>query len=127
MEITAATIRAYTFDIKEPATHQLIDDLDQNGYDKVLIDGQWLTMQEAHDLLPPEAPTRFAEVFDKAARVARYLPSNYMVLIAHTNRESVIIGGQDEAGWTLDGYVLPRLASGNIRAREMFKGTRDAD
>jgi hypothetical protein len=45
-----------------------------------------------------------------AGVVARYLPSNYVVL--ETTEDGVLISGQDNAGWTLDGYVLPRLASG---------------
>ena len=42
-----------------------------------------------------------------------YLPSNYVVKVVdgHT-----FIVGQDVAGWTLDGYVIPRLASGLIVA-----------
>lgn len=45
------------------------------------------------------------------ATVARYLPSNYAVTGA-TPEGWTIIQGEDVAGWTLDGYVLPRLASG---------------
>lgn len=40
----------------------------------------------------------------------RYLPSNYRVV--NMNGPDVLIQGEDNAGWTLDGYVLPRLASG---------------
>lgn len=42
--------------------------------------------------------------------IARYLPSNYQVLGG--DDETTLIGGHDDAGWTLDDYVLPRLASG---------------
>jgi hypothetical protein len=45
-----------------------------------------------------------------ARAVARYLPSNYVVL--ETTEAGVLISGKDNAGWTLDDYVLPRLASG---------------
>jgi hypothetical protein len=31
----------------------------------------------------------------------------------------VIIAGTDYAGWTLDGYVLPRLASGLMFGEEV--------
>jgi hypothetical protein len=51
-----------------------------------------------------------------ADTVARYLPSNYSVLRAEG--ENVIIQGEDSAGWTLEDYVIPRLASGMIRAKE---------
>ncbi len=42
--------------------------------------------------------------------VATYLPSNYEVVGVAGNK--VIIAGTDDHGWTLDDYVLPRLASG---------------
>ena len=44
-------------------------------------------------------------------RVDAYMPSNY-VTIMHTG--SLFVIGRDSAGWTLDGYVLPRLASGGV-------------
>lgn len=50
-----------------------------------------------------------------AQAVAAYLPANYSVVgrvVVEGNPVSVIIAGTDEAGWTLDDYVLPRLASG---------------
>lgn len=49
-------------------------------------------------------------------RVQRYLPSNYAV--TDVTVEGIVIEGEDRAGWTLDGYVIPRLASGLIRAEE---------
>lgn len=50
------------------------------------------------------------------ARVAAYLPSNYEAVEAGG---AILIAGTDSAGWTLDGYVLPRLASGLIFAQEL--------
>lgn len=46
--------------------------------------------------------------------IARYLPHAYSVLRAWEQgaRTVVLIQGEDVAGWTLDDYVLPRLASG---------------
>lgn len=38
------------------------------------------------------------------------------------NTIAVLIGGVDKAGWTLDDYVIPRLASGLHFAKEV---TRD--
>lgn len=58
---------------------------------------------------------RFAVVVGGADSVGQYLPDNYRVLAAPTEirrRPFTLIGGRDVAGWTLDGYVLPRLASG---------------
>ena len=45
--------------------------------------------------------------------IRRYLPSNYF---AFTFAHDVIIVGIDEGGWTLEDYVIPRLASGLIWA-----------
>ena len=49
--------------------------------------------------------------------VGAYLPGNYSA-IALDNGE-ILVQGIDNAGWTLDGYVIPRLASGLITAREI--------
>ena len=49
-------------------------------------------------------------------RVSAYLPSNYT---AKASNDGVLITGTDNAGWTLDGYVIPRLASGLIFAEEI--------
>ena len=49
--------------------------------------------------------------------VSTYLPSNYKI-VTHTDGE-VIIAGEDNHGWTLDEYVIPRLASGMIHCREI--------
>lgn len=54
---------------------------------------------------------------DALTTVQRYLPSNYTAYQADNG--SIYIIGEDNAGWTMDGYVLPRLASGMIYAREI--------
>jgi len=43
--------------------------------------------------------------------VARYLPANYLAT-GLDDEGRVIVEGQDNAGWTLADYVIPRLASG---------------
>lgn len=48
--------------------------------------------------------------------VEKYLPSNYKITYYHD--DAIGIEGVDNAGWTLDGYVIPRLASGLITCRE---------
>ncbi len=48
--------------------------------------------------------------------VQRYLPENYT---AYQMSGIIRIMGEDVAGWTLDGYVIPRLSSGLIAAREL--------
>ena len=47
---------------------------------------------------------------DHVEAVKRYLPDNYAVV--GFDSTGVTIRGEDIRGWTLDGYVLPRLASG---------------
>jgi hypothetical protein len=75
--------------------------------------------------------------------VKSYMPDNYRVmatfapgeldsvmkeyepLTEHTNLGYssrwpwAVIQGEDDHGWTLDGYVIPRLASGNYTAVEI--------
>lgn len=53
---------------------------------------------------------------DTVDTVRAYLPSNYK---ADEFETGILIYGEDNAGWTLDGYVIPRLASGLIHAREI--------
>ena len=64
---------------------------------------------------------RYAVVSARTSlEVAAYMPDNYEVL--HTVDEpsgvKCVIAGKDWRGWTLDGYVIPRLASGLLFARE---------
>jgi hypothetical protein len=49
------------------------------------------------------------------SQVQAYLPANYT---ATEDDGTIVIEGTDSAGWTLDDYVIPRLASGLIWARE---------
>lgn len=49
--------------------------------------------------------------------VERYLPDNYTVLSGTDGR--VIVAGEDVAGWTADLYVIPRLRSAVMSAREI--------
>ena len=53
---------------------------------------------------------------EPAEKIASYLPANFR---AFQRKEHVEIVGYDKAGWTLDGYVIPRLASGLIVATEV--------
>ena len=60
-------------------------------------------------------------------RVEAYLPGNYEVAYAYESPlhgPAVVIEGTDVAGWTLDGYVLPRLASGLIFGAEIIEEKR---
>ena len=49
-----------------------------------------------------------------AGTVAAYLPGNYRVTGGSDG--AVIVEGEDHAGWTATGYVIPRLASGMMVA-----------
>ena len=72
---------------------------------------------------------RFALVYGNALtrkQLEAYLPADYKVLWIDEesdspNRVAAIIGGTDYAGWTMDDYVLPRLASGLIFGRELVE------
>lgn len=46
------------------------------------------------------------------------LPANYHL---ERTREGLVVAGHDLHGWTLDGYVLPRLGSGLICAQELTR------
>ena len=54
---------------------------------------------------------------DTAETVAAYMPGNYRVI--GMDGEDVLIGGTDNHGWTLDDYVIPRLASGMMHCTEI--------
>lgn len=76
---------------------------------------------------------RYALVHGTAAQVAPYLPGNYDVLAEGESDGYIdlpnggcfppgaytVIGGRDNAGWTLDAYVIPRLASGLYATHEI--------
>ena len=55
----------------------------------------------------------------KSRSVADLLPSNYKVIGRTLDNRSTIIVGIDSHGWTLEEYVIPRLASGLIACTEM--------
>jgi hypothetical protein len=53
--------------------------------------------------------------------VSRYLPDNYEVV--GEDRKYLYVEGEDYAGWTADGYVIPRLHSGLISAEKINQAT----
>jgi len=61
---------------------------------------------------------------DNLELVRRYMPSNYE---AGQLGSTIFIYGHDSYGWTLDDYVLPRLASGGIIAKEVTNDGRGQD
>jgi len=80
---------------------------------------------------------RVAVVLDDAIseeHVQNYLPQGYTAKIEYlpgnqagktSNAMRIVIRGYDIAGWTLDDYVIPRLASGLIVATEVFDNDED--
>lgn len=71
-------------------------------------------------------PRRYALVSADAGKqdqIAAYMPGNYSIVgrtaIGGTNLVQFLIAGSDVAGWTLDDYVIPRLASGLYFAEEI--------
>lgn len=70
--------------------------------------------------------TRYATVTGPLDTIRRYLPSNYAaVRVSWYEPDRILIIGEDHAGWTLDDYVIPRLASGLYWAREISADERD--
>ncbi len=53
-------------------------------------------------------------------QVANYLPKNYKILHQDPNGMGLLIAGEDDHGWTMEDYVIPRLASGLISAHEVW-------
>jgi hypothetical protein len=65
--------------------------------------------------------TRYAKVYGATqSTVAAYLPAGYKVVEVDDDG-AVIISGTDNLGWTLDDYVIPRLRSGGIVAKEVTR------
>lgn len=56
----------------------------------------------------------------KQDEVANYLPKNYSVIHQDRNGCGILIAGEDDHGWTMDDYIIPRLASGMIVANEVW-------
>ncbi len=83
------------------------------------------TLEEASN-----TPTRRAQVIMASPpiniegfldRIKALLPENYKVGY-NSDNEQFLITGHDVAGWTLDDYVIPRLASGLVFAEELIDG-----
>lgn len=53
--------------------------------------------------------------------IENYLPHNYSVLgvLTGDRYDQALIEGTDDAGWTMEDYVIPRLGSGLIGCREI--------
>ena len=60
---------------------------------------------------------RKAVVFSDSPSIAAYLPSRYSVVEVSDGK--TFIEGEDFHGWTLEGYVIPRLGSGMFACEEV--------
>ena len=96
-------------------------------------EADWMTMPEPTSLEEESnTPTRRAtipysgdppqDIEGFLERVRAYLPESYKVSYNSLTKQFMITG-HDVAGWTLDGYVIPRLASGLVFAEEITEGT----
>jgi len=54
------------------------------------------------------------ERHDELETIQRYMPGNYdaVGLVFPDDTQFILIVGEDVAGWTMEDYVIPRLASG---------------
>ncbi len=65
---------------------------------------------------------RIARIFSTDAdTIAQYLPKNYRVASTDDSDGSLstLVVGTDDHGWTLDGYVLPRLGSALLAGEDI--------
>lgn len=93
-------------------------------YEGVLETGEAEAEVESYQVLRT-VPLRCGRVAKTSTRtssgnteaVARYLPANYRV--TGEDDQWVYFQGHDNAGWTMEDYVLPRLASGLHFAEEV--------
>ncbi len=54
------------------------------------------------------------ERHDQLEQIQAYMPGNYdaVALVFPDDTQFILIVGEDVAGWTMEDYVIPRLASG---------------
>jgi hypothetical protein len=68
--------------------------------------------------------TRYGVIYGNSlGHIAVYLPDNYRIIpstltTTPDGHQRVGFEGEDVAGWTLEDYVIPRLASGGYTVEE---------
>jgi hypothetical protein len=82
---------------------------------------------ELEDAVPYRRAVIAARTHNDHVSIPAYLPGNYkavgtVVGFDEFGTDGILIEGKDDAGWTLDEYVLPRLASGLHFGRELEDG-----
>jgi hypothetical protein len=94
---------------------------DHDGEQVIVGDGKGIRAATTN----PSFPLTIEVASTLLGRTLAYLPGNYEAgLVRDWNDPTgdgylVKVVGIDNAGWTLDGYVVPRLASGNIFLTEV--------
>lgn len=73
-------------------------------------------MNKRYAFLPTTDSRPLVGPYSLVKKAQAYMPANYRAVKTDSG---VLIIGKDNAGWTLDGYVLPRLASGGYHAHEV--------
>lgn len=102
--------------------HVSNDKLTQRDIDK-LVERAWQHLKKHSPSSLQRERVAVSDDAISAEHVQQYLPQGYKAKIEYIDKQRsalrVVIRGYDIAGWTLDGYVIPRLASGLIVANEV--------
>jgi hypothetical protein len=119
-------IDIYTLsDAIQDATRDMRDDMGEEAWEAAVEDAVHAVYDRFRQT--EVKPQRWAKVSTgnpledgsaRCDRVRNYLPSNYSVI--GFDAEYVYVTGHDDAGWTLDDYVIPRLASGLYPCQEIL-------
>jgi hypothetical protein len=140
MQITITRDDLYS--TRDEGTVVVFTGTDEETGDKVSFGADHRPAQELYDAALEQSEPVVAEVDDfqvlrrvplRKGRIARtrngnpdqitagaYLPANYKV--TGEDDKFVYFAGHDRAGWTLEDYVIPRLASGMHWAEEVPRG-----
>lgn len=102
--------------VRDAASLGGIDSLDNGYVHDVVTDLVSELALDTRNAPEPDDTRRAIVRGEPVERVAAYLPANYT---ASETDDGVLIVGRDVAGWTLDDYVIPRLASGLMFATEV--------
>ena len=129
-EITSIAVQALL--------NKTIELLDQVGFDPA--DDDVISADEWHQAREDWDNLRYAEIefsswstknltdeqySAEVKTVQAYMPRGWFATLRTrgnddgTTRQVISVTGRNNAGWTLDDYVIPRLASGNYFAKEV--------
>lgn len=113
----------YVKDPANPTDAELAAAIDRGLADGSLVDAQEFLDNErkAQDM----GTIRYALAHtrrDDGSDIAAYMPHNYSVVgvLEGERYNQALIKGTDDAGWTMEDYVIPRLQSGLVGVREVI-------